>query len=361
MTALGPIDLTRSHAYCRDCGQPGFAADALLGVDGWMTTRAKSMACLAGVNKPFEPAEELLLGLAGWTVSGETIRRRCHEAAAQARELRPQLQGVPRQFAEAEGQERELHVDAGKVNTPGGFRDVKVAVHTTRERGEPATSEDYEQRDLPAPSARSVVAEIEEAQEFGQRCQDEARRLGILPQEAGCEVLASSGLSVLGDGAEWIWNLADARFVGASQTLDVYHGVEKLAEAGREGLGTGEPMQEWLEGARQKLVADGYSGVCEVLATPVGDEEGQKRMQAKAPEVLNYFCGHRDRLGYAARLLRGQAIGSGLVEGTIKQRVNLRMKRGGARWLPEHVGPFVELMAMVDTPEWAEFWALVAA
>lgn len=359
MTALGAIDLTRSHAYCRACDQPGFAADSLLGVGGWMTARAQSMAALAGVNKPFSPAEALLLGLAGWAVSCETIRRRCHEAAGAAREARPRLQGVPQQFAEARGQRRELHVDAGKVNTPGGFRDVKVAVCVCREQGEPATSEDYEQRGLPAPTARSVVAEIEEAQQFGKRCQDEARRLSILPEE-GCEALAAAGLSVLGDGAEWIWNLADARFVGASQTLDVYHAVEKLAEAGREALGQGEPMREWLESARQRLVADGYGGACEVLGVAVGDEEGQRRMQAKIPEVLNYFCGHRDRLGYAARLRRGQVIGSGMVEGTIKQRVNLRMKRGSARWLPQHVGPFVELMAMVDTPEWAEFWAASA-
>lgn len=360
MTALGPIDLVRSHAYCRRCDQPGFAADDLLGLDGWMTSRAQSMACLAGVNEPFRPAEELLLGLAGWSVSAETIRRRCHDASVQARQHRPQLLGVPQQFAQAQGQERELHIDAGKVNTPDGFRDVKMAVFATRQQGQPATSEDYEQRDLPAPTTRAVVAQIEEAQAFGHRCQDEARRLGLLP-EVGCEVLVSAGLNVLGDGAEWIWNLADTRFVGASQTLDVYHGVEHLAEVGREALGQGPQMEAWLDEARQKLVADGYGGVCEVLATPVGDEQGQQRMQSKAAEVLNYFCGHRDRLGYAARLRRGQVIGSGLVEGTIKQRVNLRLKRSGARWLPEHVGPFVELMAMVDTPEWAEFWAALAA
>ena len=76
-----------------------------------------------------------------------------------------------------------------------------------------------------------------------------------------------------------------------------------------------------------------------------------------AAEVLNYFCGHQSRLGDAARLRREQVIGSGLVEGTIKQRVNLRMKRSGSRWLPEQVGPFVELLAMADGPEWSESWA----
>ena len=79
-----------------------------------------------------------------------------------------------------------------------------------------------------------------------------------------------------------------------------------------------------------------------------------------AASVLNYFCGHQGRMGYAGRLRKGQVIGSGLVEGTIKQRVNVRMKRGSARWLAEHAGPFVELIAMADTIEWNEFWVLMA-
>jgi hypothetical protein len=53
-------------------------------------------------------------------------------------------------------------------------------------------------------------------------------------------------------------------------------------------------------------------------------------------------------------------IGSGLVEGTIKQRVQLRMKRANARWLPEHVGPFVELLSLLDSPEWSEHLATAA-
>ena len=90
-------------------------------------------------------------------------------------------------------------------------------------------------------------------------------------------------------------------------------------------------------------------------------EPGREMMGGEvAAGVLNYFCGHQVRLGYAGRLERGQVIGSGLVEGTLEQRVNVRMKRGSARWLPEHVGPFVELMAMADTVEWCEFWALMA-
>ncbi|MBY0456667.1 MAG: hypothetical protein K2V38_04965, partial [Gemmataceae bacterium] len=95
-------------------------------------------------------------------------------------------------------------------------------------------------------------------------------------------------------------------------------------------------------------------GACEALSElPAGASE--------IGAALNDLAGHRDRLHYAARLRRGQSIGSGLVEGTIKQRVNLRLKRTGARWRAEGVGPFVELLALSDTPEWDEYWNDLAA
>ncbi len=72
--------------------------------------------------------------------------------------------------------------------------------------------------------------------------------------------------------------------------------------------------------------------------------------------LLNYFTGHRHRLNYALRLRRGQSIGSGLVEGSIKQPLNRRLKQTGARWQVRHVGPFVELCALADSAEWDGYW-----
>ena len=65
-------------------------------------------------------------------------------------------------------------------------------------------------------------------------------------------------------------------------------------------------MREWLDGAREKLLGDGYWGVCEALAAPMADEETSRRLGTTAAEVLNYFSGHQGRLGYALRLRRGQ-------------------------------------------------------
>jgi hypothetical protein len=350
-TALGLIQVARSHAYCRQCRQPEFPADRLLGLCGWLTPRALRMACLAGIHDPFRRAEQMLVELAGWSIDAETIRRHCLAEAQRATTQRPQRVGLAKQFSQSAG-DHEVHIDAGKVNTPDGWRDVKVAVFACRQRGPAATAANYEQRDLPAPSVRSVLAGVCEAVGFGQRCQAEAQRLGVATE---------ARLSVLGDGAEWIWNLAGEHFAGATQVLDVYHGVEHLAAAGRAAFGEAQDdLRRWLNEARQLLVGDGYAGVCVALLASMAEEAVRRKLDAEAAAVLNYFSAHQGRLGYAGRLRRGQVIGSGLVEGTIKQRVNLRVKRTGARWQPGHVGPFVEFMAMADSLEWDEHWAAMA-
>jgi hypothetical protein len=303
------------------------------------------MACLAGVRDSFARAEALLAELAGWAVDDEAIRRLCHAEAARAAAGRA-ARATAEAFAAAPG-DSELQVDAGKVNTLDGWRDVKVAVFARRPRGKPSCAAEWDQRDLPAPAARSVVAAVEEAALFGPRCGAEARRLGLGDPTA---------LSVLGDGAEWIWNLAAEHFPGAGEALDIYHGAEHIAAASRAVLGEGSAeARPQAERGRQRLLEDGYEGILAWVGElsgvmPVGGDG------AALGSLLNYFAGHQGRLNYALRLRRGQSIGSGLVEGSIKQLLNRRLKQTGARWRVGHVGPFVELCALADSPEWDAYW-----
>ncbi len=117
-------------------------------MDGWLTVRARRMACLAGLHDPFRKAERLMAELAGWSIDAETLRRITHAEAAAAAGGRAERTALPEAFAAASG-EQELHIDAGKVNTPEGWRDVKVAVFAGRPRGPAATADDYEQRNCP--------------------------------------------------------------------------------------------------------------------------------------------------------------------------------------------------------------------
>jgi hypothetical protein len=335
----------RTYFACAACGQGDFGADRILGVEGYVTAGARRMACLLGVQQSFARAELALTEVAGWDLDDNAIRQLCHATAAAAAARRPE-RATAALFAAAPG-DRELHIDAGKVNTPEGWRDVKVAVFARRERGQPTTPEAWDERDLPAPAVRSVVAAVEEAAAFGDRCAAEAERLGLTDPTA---------LTVLGDGAEWLWNLAGQHFPGASGVLDIHHGREHIEAGAKAVFGEGvAAAQEWGAKGRLRLLEDGYWGV----TAWVGEVAGQIPAGgdgAALGGVLNYFAGHQERLGYALRLRRGQAMGSGLVEGSIKQLLNRRLKQTGARWKTAHVGPFVELGALAAGPEWHDFW-----
>jgi len=303
------------------------------------------MACLLGVQQSFVRAQVALAEVAGWDLDDNTIRRLCHATALTARSHRAERTSAAA-FAQADG-DLELQIDAGKVNTRQGWRDVKVGVFDRRRRGQPTTAAEWDERDLPAPAVRAVVAAVEEAAAFGPRCVAEAQRLGLTD---------AAKFSVLGDGAEWVWNLAAEHFAGAEQLLDIWHGAEHLADGAKDVFGPGS-VEAQTHGARGRLrlLEDGYAGVIEWVGE-VGQRTGPGGDGASLGEMLNYFCGHQGRLNYALRLRRGQSIGSGLVEGSIKQLLNKRIKQTGARWKVEHVGPFVELGALAASPQWPELW-----
>ena len=348
MTAIGKIEVRRSYRTCPTCGDGAFPADDALGLDGSFTRRARRQICHVGIDNSFDRGERTLQELAGWSVDAETIRRLSHAEAAECRKSKSERLDVAASFREASG-DWELQIDAGKVNTETGWRDVKVAAFAVREPAEPCTSEDYDRRELPRPSVRHVIAAIETAEEFGLRCRAEAERIG-LPDV--------NELTILGDGAEWIWNLSNERFAGAEENLDVYHATEYLADLSRAGFGADtEAAKAWTDRAQIALVADGWTGVCEFVHANTAEVCNPSALEAAYPRVANYLSGHQDRMMYAARLRRGASIGSGMIEGAIKQLVVRRIKQTGARWKTDHVSPMVEFISLGHTEEWDAYWS----
>ncbi len=343
MTALGRVELTRM--YVVGDGVNEYPADATLGIDGYVTLRAKRLVVRAGVHESFAKAQQMIGEFCGWTLDDETIRRITHGEAKRAAAERPTRADATR-FAEAAGT-IEVPIDAGKVNTRGGFRDVKMALFLRREAGDAATPAEWDTRELPKPTIRVAIAAIEESSEFAKRVRAEADRLNATLAET---------VTVLGDGAEWIWNLAEEVFPQASGVLDVYHALEHVSDAVKAVWGDGtEATKTRTDAGRQAMVAEGKTGFDRWLATlfaTVPDGVSADPLIAAAA----YLAKHPTRLDYAGRLAAGRSIGSGAVEGAVKQLVNRRFKMTGARWLVKHVGPLVELVALADTPEWSHLW-----
>lgn len=165
-------------------------------------------------------------------------------------------------------------------------------------------------------------------------------------------------LTVLGDGAAWIWNLAAEHFAAAEQTLDLYHAAQYLGDLARAGFG-GEAVAagRWRDRAQRALVADGWAGVCEFVEAAKAEVADPAALEAAYPRVANYLSGHRDRMPYAARLRRGASVGSGLIEGDIKQHVGRRIKQTGARWKADSIGPLVELISIGQSDDWETYWS----
>lgn len=68
-----------------------------------------------------------------------------------------------------------------------------------------------------------------------------------------------------------------------------------------------------------------------------------------------YFIKHRKRLAYKERLQKGQAIGSGMVEGQAKT-LGLRLKLRGARRNTINVRPMASLICVRNSKQWDNYW-----
>ena len=77
------------------------------------------------------------------------------------------------------------------------------------------------------------------ADEFGKRIYGEAMRRGLQRAEKIC---------VIGDGAPWIWNIADEQFYGDIQIIDLYHARDHCWNVARVFWGNNkEKMNRWAK------------------------------------------------------------------------------------------------------------------
>lgn len=348
MTAAGRVTLCRRSVRCGGCGLAAHPLDARLGLEGFLSPHATRLACLAAASWSFDVAADRLHEFAGVRVDGETIRRHGHRAAealTRRREASP-----PRSSFDAAEGEVEFLTDGVMAPSRDGWRELKLALYLKRPPGEPAEPEDWARRDLPRPTAQAAYAAVADCEAFSGRWAPRAEALGIDP---------SGPLTVLGDGAEWIWNAAATQFPAAAGVLDIFHAAEHLASSARALFGDGPVAAGWAERGRRALLADGWPGLLDHIGTTPG-EALTVSGQAGVDELIRYFAKHTDRLGYYGRLRAGRSIGSGGVEG-LARRMGRRLKVPGRGWCVDHLEGMASLIATTDTSEWDNLWSRPAA
>jgi hypothetical protein len=293
--------------------------------------------CLAGASWSFERASANLKEFCGLSVCDNTIRSVCHEHGGAMRDWQRGDPVASEPFRRAGG-DAEFQTDGTCVNTTTGWREMRLSIFAKRHRGRPApAARDWEQRDLPAPHARVIQAAIRTGDQLGPGWWRAAIRLGLSD---------TAGLTVLADGARWIWNQLAEHLPGAVGVLDIYHASEHLWAAAHAHFGEGTAQAHaWVTGARRTLLRSGASGLLAELAG------------AEWSDLRGYFEPHLEHTGYAGRLRLGQAIGSGLVEGACKQVICRRLKQTGARWKVRRVERMATLCAIQASDQWDAYWA----
>ena len=296
-TVLGAVTLTRAWYHCAACGH-GFAPrDARLGVAGAsISPGLRAMNDQAAATAPFAKAARLLevpgRGAADGQARRTSSRGQRHRGGCQpsgtgprsitARKLVPlppsplpdklyaaiDGTGVPVTAKETAG--RDGKREDGRART----REVKLAVFFTQDK---VDDDGYPVRDR---DSSSYIATFEPAAVFAGLVKAEGIRRGADHVRQ---------LTILGDGAAWIWNIASSKFPEATQIVDLFHAREHLHDLARllEFM-LGDHKDQWLAARLDDLDHGDIDGIC------------------RAARVYPLDRRQERRAGHGARLLREQ-------------------------------------------------------
>ncbi len=343
-TAAGDVKLSRVYFECPAQCDSGYPLDDRLGLTGRYSHEAQRLISLAAASWSYEVSSDRLEELCGLKVGETTVREiaQRHGAAANAW-MRSDPEAV-RDFRESAG-DIEFTTDGTSVNTTGGWREMKLGIFSKRDRAEPATVAEWELRKLPKPKVRVPFAAIEKSEDFGRRWKAWRKRLG-LPD--------ASAISVLADGARWIWEEQMKHMPQAEGVLDIFHAWQHLSDLSKVLHDCPDRTVAWTDQARTALLESGWPGIASLLEQ--GEADRTDTQQAAINELTSYLSNHVGHVNYAQRLSRGQSIGSGQVEGGCKNLIGRRLKQTGARWRVRRVNRMAGLCSLMYSHQWKTYW-----
>ncbi len=334
------------YFVCRACCLGSHPLDERLGVCGSTSRQARRLLCLAGGSWSFDVAAKHLRELCGLTVSDNTIREVCQQEARQMATWQRETPDAHQPFKDAAG-EIEFTTDGTMVNTWEGWREMRLGIFARRPRGAPCRPEQWGERRLPAPTARVAFAAIEKSTRFGKRWYRWAQRLGIRD---------TSRISVLADGARWIWEESSMHLAGADEVLDIYHALERVSETSKTLHGEGtDDAKQWTDRIGSQLISGGWS-VVEPSLVATKKSVRKRAARSAVDKLMGYLGRQPEHLQYARRLTEGRSIGSGQAEGACKHMIGRRLKQTGARWRVRRVNRMANLCCLIYSDHWDNYW-----
>jgi hypothetical protein len=336
LSVFGWVPYRRAYYLCSGCQKGQSPLDQRLGLEpGKVSAGLAPLLALMGIQTSFGESSQMVEQFMLLEVSENTVRKETQSLG--------QLQMRLEKEWIAEGQDPEVYrerhrtveerpkrlygtLDGAQAPLKSEWREMKVGAWFETE----AVPRDR----LPA-QRRAQVGETgsQRAKNISYYCDiQEAREFGDLVWATGCRHNAdlAEELVFLGDGAAWIWKLAERYYPHAVQIVDWHHAeeyLEHLSEAAYEGQQT--QAEQWLEQVRTDL----WEGrVTDVIDT-CREYEHHPQAQEAAHKAISYYTNNQERMDYAQYRKDGYMIGSGTVESGCKQIVTQRLKRSGARWV----------------------------
>jgi hypothetical protein len=361
LTAVGAVEVSRPYYWCPDCGTGQFPADRELDIEHTeFSPGVRRMQALVGQQGPFQQGREQMKVLAGLEVTAKSVERAAEALGAdiaQGEQKRSQQalqlplpavigEPIPILYVQMDGTgipvvKKERVGRPGKIpGQPAHTREVKLGCVFTQ------TTWDQDGYPIRAPASTTYTGAVETAEEFGPRLFREAWTRGW--SRARLRV-------VMGDGAEWIWNLAAEHFHGALQIVDLYHARQHLWEVARALYPNQTvPQQAWMR-AHQKRMLD--KGKIEKLVDALRSIRSKNAEVAEKLRVeADYFERNAERMRYPKFRRQHLFVGSGVIEAGCKTVVGSRLKQSGMFWTVTGANAILALRCCHLNGRFEDYW-----
>ena len=363
LTILGPVVYRRSMFRCPACQATRYPGDEALDVVG--TTRSPGLRRLmarAGSQSTFKDGRDDLQIYAGLTVSAKDVERVAErigqEMEAWSQRERQRVldedaepeKDVPVMYVSYDGTgvpmrpEELIGVKGKQADGTAKTREAKLGCVFTQ------TGLDEEGSPIRNPESTTFVGAIEPAEAFGWRMYGEARRRGLS---------RARRVVVLGDGAEWVKNLAEMHFPRAVSVIDLYHAREHVSGLCRTLFGSNEKRMERRRQSWWALLDAGRVETIVFQARRNLPEDPERKKTAEAE--IRYLDKNRERMRYTKFRAQGLFVGSGVVEAGCKTVIGQRLKQSGMEWTVRGANAIISLRCMMKSNRLEDYWESRAA
>jgi hypothetical protein len=163
----------------------------------------------------------------------------------------------------------------------------------------------------------------------------------------------------LADGDRKIWKLQQKHFPLATPCLDYFHVSEKIWSIGETLYPEGsDELADWVKEHLGFLLAGRSRYLLRCLerfqATLPRSGPGTRGRRSRMAKGIAYLRRNRHRMPYADLRKQGLDIGSGAIEGAVRQ-LGLRLDGPGMRWSPARAEYVLQLRCLVINGMWSSF------